>query len=518
MAKPRTLFLVTGLLPLIVYVCTLAPTITWRNDGADSGDLAAAVAVGGVPHPPGYPTYLVLGEVFRRLPFGDIAYRLNLLSASCAALAAAMVGLIIYQTLRAATLHQALAEEKANNAQTLTWLCAASASLALAFSSVFWSQAVIAEVYALNALFAALLLYGVLRLQPANEQWLVPGLSGLLGLSLGNHPSILLLLPLLAWILRKVRWHWRLVVTTLLAFCAGLSVYWIIPIRAATYPPINWGMATTLPNFLWLVSAELYRPFFFALPWKSVPIRILTEFNLVAAAFFWWGLLVGLLGLQRLIRLNRSLAYSSLMTFLIISTYAIGYNTTDSYVYLLPALLIFCLWIGWGLYDLGNALINLPSSRFGKGHLIVWGMMLLPLLSLVLNFSHQDISRDNKAIDFAQRSLQLVAPGAVIIADDDAQTFALWYGCYGLARRPDVTIVNSNLLPYAWYRQTLHKTNANLRLSDRSGLPVTTLQAFVDGNLPESPIYLAAVQPPGLEGYQVEPLAHMQSVVRLTGD
>jgi hypothetical protein len=70
--------------------------------------------------------------------------------------------------------------------------------LALAFSSVFWSQAVIAEVYALNALFAALLLYGVLRLQPANEQWLVPGLSGLLGLSLGNHPSILLLLPLLS--------------------------------------------------------------------------------------------------------------------------------------------------------------------------------------------------------------------------------------------------------------------------------------------------------------------------------
>jgi hypothetical protein len=184
----------------------------------------------------------------------------------------------------------------------------------------------------------------------------------------------------------------------------------------------------------------------------------------------------------------------------------------------LPALLIFSLWIGWGLYDLGNALINLPSSRLGKGHLFVWGMMLLPLLSLVLNFSRQDVSQDNEAYDFAQRSLQHVAPGAVIIAGDDAQTFALWYGRYGLARRPDVTIVNSNLLPYAWYRQTLHKTHANLRLSNPSGLPVTTLQAFVDVNHPESPIYLAAVQPPGLEGYRAQPLAQMRSVVRLTGD
>jgi hypothetical protein len=323
---------------------------------------------------------------------------------------------------------------------------------------------------------------------------------------------------MLVWILRKVGWRWRLVISALLAFGVGLSVYLIIPIRAASYPAVNWGMATTFPNFLWLVSADLYRPFLFALPWKSVPARILTESNLVAAGFFWWGLLVGLLGLQRLIRLNRSLAYSSLMTFLIISAYAIGYNTTDSYVYLLPALLIFSLWIGWGLYDLAYALVNVSSSRLGAGNLIVWGMVLLPLLSLALNFPQQDISQDSEAYDFAQESLELVAPGAVIIADDDAQTFALWYGRYGLAQRPDVAIVNSNLLPYAWYRQTLHKTHADLHLADQTGLPVTTVQSFVDWNLPGSPIYLATSQLSSSETYRLEPLARIQSVVRLTGD
>jgi hypothetical protein len=139
----------------------------------------------------------------------------------------------------------------------------------------------------------------------------------------------------------KARWQWRLVVAAFLAFCVGLAIYSIIPIRAATLPPINWGMATTWPNFLWLVSAEPYHQFLFTLPWKFVPTRIVTDLRLFTQAFVGWGLPVGFFGFQRLVRLHRSLAYTSLLTFLLISIYAIGYNTTDSYVYLLPAFLIF---------------------------------------------------------------------------------------------------------------------------------------------------------------------------------
>jgi hypothetical protein len=186
-------------------------------------------------------------------------------------------------------------------------------------------------------------------------------------------------------------------------------------------------------------------------------------------------------------------------------------------VNLLPALLIFSLWIGWGLYDLADLTIKLAPSRIGVGNLGIWGIMLLPLLSLVLNLPYQDISQDNEAYDFAQRSLDLVAPGAVIIADSDPQTFALWYGRYGMAQRPDVAVVNSSLLPYAWYRKTLHNTHPGLLLSTRSGVPVTTFEAFVEMNLPESPIYLGVPHSQSLEGYQMEPLAQMH-VVRSAGD
>ena len=75
---------------LVVYLLTLAPTITWAHHGADGGDLVAAVARGSIPHPPGFPTYLLLGDLFVRLPWGNLAWRLNLMSAVLAAGAAAL--------------------------------------------------------------------------------------------------------------------------------------------------------------------------------------------------------------------------------------------------------------------------------------------------------------------------------------------------------------------------------------------------------------------------------------------
>src|SRR5262245_26488949 len=65
---------------VLAYLSTLAPSITWANSGADSGDLVTAAATLGVAHPTGYPTYLLLAHLFQLLPLGDPAFRTNLLS------------------------------------------------------------------------------------------------------------------------------------------------------------------------------------------------------------------------------------------------------------------------------------------------------------------------------------------------------------------------------------------------------------------------------------------------------
>src|SRR5207245_1270640 len=118
----------------------------------------------------------LLLNLFSFLPFGDVAYRANLLSAVCAALAVAIVYLAALQL-------------------TQSEFASLVAALALAVSPVFWSQAVIAEVYALNALFVAALIYGAIVGRWSARR--LPLLALLFGLALTHHRTVLLMAPAL---------------------------------------------------------------------------------------------------------------------------------------------------------------------------------------------------------------------------------------------------------------------------------------------------------------------------------
>ena len=79
------ILLVAGGIALLVYVLTMAPSLTWAHWGADGGDFIVAAATGRIPHPPGFPLYLTLARLFVLLPLRDPAWRLNLLSVVMAA-------------------------------------------------------------------------------------------------------------------------------------------------------------------------------------------------------------------------------------------------------------------------------------------------------------------------------------------------------------------------------------------------------------------------------------------------
>src|SRR5437660_9230440 len=62
---------------LLVYLRTLCPTVYL----GDVGEIATAIASGGVAHPPGYPVFSLLGRLFLWLPFGEPAFRIGCLVA-----------------------------------------------------------------------------------------------------------------------------------------------------------------------------------------------------------------------------------------------------------------------------------------------------------------------------------------------------------------------------------------------------------------------------------------------------
>jgi hypothetical protein len=81
---------------LVVYVVTLAPSVTFW----DAGELIAASHILGVPHPPGTPLFVLLSNVWAKLvPFGELAWRTNLMAAVFSAAGAALWFLIVARAL-----------------------------------------------------------------------------------------------------------------------------------------------------------------------------------------------------------------------------------------------------------------------------------------------------------------------------------------------------------------------------------------------------------------------------------
>lgn len=307
------------------------------------------------------------------------------------------------------------------------------AALALATSGILWSQAVIAEVYTLQLFFASAITLCLLkwRQDPGRTQWL--WLAGLLGgVGLGSHMTLaLVLLPaaaLVAWIAISHHNPWRTVLGGGLSFLLGLLVFLYLPWRAAQASPINWGSANTWSGFWWLVSAAPYRHLAFGLPWEHLPQRVSALANLVGSQFQWWGLFLGLLGLFYLWQKDRPWALFSGAIALLTTVYAITYDTTDSYVYLLPLALVLSWWLAVGIAQVMHWIARRPGAQAaGLSALALGLLVLVPGVNVARSYGAQDLSRSREAEVYARNVWQATEPDAIIMSDRDAQLFALWY-------------------------------------------------------------------------------------------
>jgi hypothetical protein len=506
-------------LALAVYLKTLAPSITWAHNGADGGDLIAAVATQGVPHPTGYPTYLLFGRLFLLLPWGDQARRLNLMSAVFAALAAGLVYVTALSTFRLFGGKQIALRER---------LVAAASALAFAFSPLLWSQALIAEVYTLNAFFVALTIALVLLWMDAQKPGFLIAAAFAYGLGLGNHLTLALLAPAIALLLLLRRRllsdaiRWAPLVAA--AFLLGLTVYVTIPLRASHHPPVNWGDARTLDRFLWLVSGRMYRRYFFHLPLRYLPSRLAAWAGLVVSQFGWGGLFLGLVGLWSLWGRGRGFALVSGTVLLTYSVYAIGYDTTDSHVYLIPVFVVLALWLAWGLAylltELQRMLAPMDSALLRALPLCL--ALLIPVPLLWGSFSALDVSAEHEAREYGLSVLDTVEPEAIVITQTDAHTFTLNYFRYAEERRPDVALLDGHLLYHDWYRQHLPWVHPHLELTQQvfqlgnraPGCENSRLVSAIDVNWEHYPVYLTD---PGPDMQACFQLSKEGPVYRVTG-
>ena len=464
--KPFVRLVPAGVLAIslmAVYLASLAPGLTWANVGADGGDLIAAAATGGIAHPTGYPLYLLLARLFQFMPIGSLAFRTNLMSAVAAVAAALMVYGLVTRYLSPSLTHP-------------VWLAGLAAGLAFGLSPLIWSQAVITEVYTLHSLFVALLLFlSVIPLSAHFTQKRMDCLLGLIfGLAMGNHLTTLLILPIILFstIHRKPdsaqgkHWFntWQLdggsLLRRLLWMMVGLLVYLVLPLRALSHPPVDWGNPVTLDGFVWLVSGKLYQGLLLSLNFPFVVERAQTVIALLLEKFGIIGItasLVGLIVFFKPTRLNFYMLWIAVAS----SAFAIGYATADAYMYLIPVFLCFAVWIGIGL-GRTMEIFSKQSRIVGLG--IGLALILVLLIQAWKVWPAVDASHDQRAESFGKSVLSIAPAHAIVFANGDEAVFTLWYFQFALRDRTDLAIISPDLLQFNWYLQTLRSTYPDLNL------------------------------------------------------
>ncbi|HEY64681.1 MAG TPA: DUF2723 domain-containing protein [Caldilineae bacterium] len=486
--SPRIWLVVPSLVSFAIYRATLAPDLTWAHHGADGGDLLTAALTGGVPHPSGYPTYLLFLRGFLTLFSDAPAFGGNLFSALSMSLA------LFFTALSCAKVLKDLSAPT-----TASCFIAGVVTAIIGLGSTLWSQAVITEVYGLHVLFTALLLYLTVRIKRGASMggrdalWI--GLA--LGVGLGNHLSLILTVPAIivyAWLCRLRLSRWALL-GLIGGSALGLTVYGYLVYAARSNPPVNWGDPRDLPRLWWLVSGRVYQPLVFGFPLVWLPRRLSSWASLLLDNLTLPGLALALFGLWWTQIRHRGLFGMVVTQAAMFSVYALGYDTADSYVYLIPMYLAFALMMTVGAWVVGT-----EALRWGEAHgaaacrLVVIGLtsalVALPVVQAWRHWGEMDVSGDREAIEFAKEAFAVAEPNALIITATDQPTFALWYARYGLGMRPDVAIVNLNLYAFDWYRDTIARWHPDIVLMDRYAHP-PDFEELLQVNMEVRPVYLA---------------------------
>jgi hypothetical protein len=439
-----------ALISLVMYALTMSPTVGF----IDSGELATVTTTLGIAHPTGYPLFTILGWIAAHIPLGrEEIVRLN---AMAAAFTASAVFLLFFVAFRFVSLVARKVQGQRRVDDFLVLSASAGGTAMLAFSKTFWSQAVAVEVYALHLLMIGVILLVYLRARDGRASGFWYAVGFFVGLSFTNHMTTILLLPglLTLYFLEGPSGNarWGVLARSCAFFVLGLTPYVYLPLRAMQSPVMNWGNPSTVSQLLAHMSGRQYSVWIFSS--TDVAVRQFSYFlSSVPKEFAVVGLVFAVIGLVALWRAHRTTAIGTVVMCVSCIAYAVNYDIHDIDSYFLLAFVCIGLWGACGLFVVGEWL----------GSLGAWGKMWAPAIAVILgfipgfvHFREVDESRDYLVEDYTRNMFASLRPGAVILSYQwDYWVSASHY--YQLVRgeRPDITVIDKELLRRSWYFRVL---------------------------------------------------------------
>ena len=310
-----------------LYVGTCAPGSLWQDSGMYQyriwhndieGSLGLALA---------HPLYHLIGIAAKQLPFGDFAYRANLISAISGAIAVANLFLLIRLWLGT------------------TWPAIIGA-IVFALSHTFWQHTAIAEVYTLGGMFLITELLLLLQYVRTEQKKYLYLLAMANGLAMANHVwasiAMVCYMVFICWLLIKKRICWRDV-----AAAAGL---WVLGALPYEYLIIK-DMIQTGDIAGTLVSAFLGRS------WGGAVLNMHITGRMVKENIMFFGLnyptpdillfFVGLYSAYR-VAANRVFTIVLLAVLILYFVFAARYTVPDRYAFFVPFYCLVPIFVGAG--------------------------------------------------------------------------------------------------------------------------------------------------------------------------
>lgn len=514
----RLRLLAAGILAVIaflLYSSTLLP-------GQDLGDTASFQAIAGerlLTPRQGYPLYFaVIGLFVHALPV-EAARATNLASAVAAAVA---VGLVV---LVGAELGGTL-------------VAGLVAGLLLAGSYTFWSQAIIAEVYALHLLIVGACLLALISWYRRPSMWRLGLFFAVYALGFGNHLSMVLLFPGFALFLliaapggprEMVRPR---VVLLALGLASLFTLQYAWNFSSLLDEPGHRGYGELLRNFWFDVTKSDWRAnMVYGIPESTLSDRFAMYWFDLRQQFGVPGALAALVGAVWLLWRRWRVGVMLLALWLANWLFAFTYNVGDTHVFYLSSHLVVALAAGCGAGWVVLAMRDTAASRrlvawqkvlsAGTVWLVIAVVVAYPAWRAFDTYPAMDRSGDREPTRFLDQLTAGMDGGREILGTDMNWQLHNGLDYYAKDTRPDLVVFNlpDTLLYFPFLVATNAALGRQIVLTEGAATMVRDLYGHLfsldrDPRLPvESLSERVATLPPGtryvlavIEAYPESPI------------
>ncbi|PKL91945.1 MAG: hypothetical protein CVV21_04135 [Candidatus Goldiibacteriota bacterium HGW-Goldbacteria-1] len=459
---PALLFLSS----FFLYLKTLCPGVYF----GDSGELIAMAYTLGIPHPTGFPLYILLSKLFLYIPIANPAFRMNLMSAVFAAASIVLLYHCVLLVLRNA-------EDR-----KLKHMAAVFAALLFMFSYTLWSQSGIARIYSLNAFFCLAALGSFLKYSMENGRFKYLVLLGFItGLGAGLHLSFIIFSALL-WlsiIISERKNLLKKIPAIIFFMAAGASVYLYIFIRGLSDTVLSWKTFTRLADFFGYFSQKDYSGKMFTRDLLGYITflgyagkTLLREFSIPGMALLLTGTIAAGISKFKHFWLFIIIFLSNI---LLLAFYGAFHDLQLAFRYFIPSYAALLILGTYGLYTLKN---RIPSIKLQA--LIFPAAIIIALpLAIIKNYHENDRSLNYMAVNYPGDLLMGMPKKANLFSNGDNQIFPLTYAKFVLNKYKDITVYDSV--------NTIFRDIDNLRVKTGSLKVVTNILTAFEQN--KSDIY-----------------------------